>query len=593
MYLGDTIEDATIAFAWNTFGALGQSITRATDGTIKVRRLDDGTDCTGTSVTDTEDTPDTGIHECIIDTNDNANYTTGNDYAVWLDGAVIDGQTVNATLAIFSIENRSIGSPISLDSGTATIAGMLTKMADDNAGADFDAETDSLNKIQTAVASGFPTAVVATAENFTTPAAATSGSFTDTALDNGVYLQVAGNGGPAVGGFGMNMDLTFALGTDRTAATVFVNAKEDLAGVVLVWAWNYLTSTWDQISDANTGISGTSDADYTYILLPRHQEVSTGDVNIRFTSTSTQANKYLYLDQVLVTGVSVGATFTPAEIAQAVWEQELGDIHAANADAAGHIVKDIFIVQGDLASVDITSPTIIFTLNSNAVGIADAYNGMLILIEDATDGHYETRRIINYTAGRVATVDRAFGFTPAAADHYEICGTSYGNTNVTAIDSTAQRATDLAEIAQYLFANSVTLTDIIADNSVIAQSLATSGDISGYVNTTDTQQAIRDAISDIPTVGQGDISVDHDTGGTDNLAYKTAAGAGIDNAIVRAYLTTDYDAGSRTEAFVKGTTTTTTTGRWSNTMRLDAGDYTFEFSKQGAYGPDTTEQAVS
>ena len=90
-YLGDLVEDACVRFWWNTNDSDGASITRATDGTIKVRRGSDGTDCTGTSVTDSEDTPDTGIHECIIDTSDNANYTTGDEYVVWLDGAVIDG----------------------------------------------------------------------------------------------------------------------------------------------------------------------------------------------------------------------------------------------------------------------------------------------------------------------------------------------------------------------------------------------------------------------------------------------------------------------------------------------------------------------
>lgn len=105
-YEGDIAEDATIAFGWSTNDVDGSSITRATDGTIKVRRLDDGTDATGTSVTDSEDTPDTGLHECIIDTSDNANYTVGDDYTVWLDGAVIGEATVNAVLATFSIENR-------------------------------------------------------------------------------------------------------------------------------------------------------------------------------------------------------------------------------------------------------------------------------------------------------------------------------------------------------------------------------------------------------------------------------------------------------------------------------------------------------
>lgn len=41
----------------------------------------------------------------------------------------------------------NVGTAISLDGGTATLAGMLTKMADDNAGADFDAARHSLAEI--------------------------------------------------------------------------------------------------------------------------------------------------------------------------------------------------------------------------------------------------------------------------------------------------------------------------------------------------------------------------------------------------------------------------------------------------------------
>lgn len=104
-YLGDLAEDQSVTFAWNTFDAGGASVTRATDGTVKVRR-DDGTDCTGSSVTDSEDTPDTGIHEITINTSDSANFAVGYDYTVWVDGAVVDGQIVNAALATFSIENR-------------------------------------------------------------------------------------------------------------------------------------------------------------------------------------------------------------------------------------------------------------------------------------------------------------------------------------------------------------------------------------------------------------------------------------------------------------------------------------------------------
>ena len=53
----------------------------------------------------------------------------------------------HTTGTTFGALATSIGTPIALDSGTASIAGMLTKMADDNAGATFDATHDSLNKI--------------------------------------------------------------------------------------------------------------------------------------------------------------------------------------------------------------------------------------------------------------------------------------------------------------------------------------------------------------------------------------------------------------------------------------------------------------
>ena len=63
-------------------------------------------------MTDTEDFDSlTGIHVLTIDTNndtgDSGFWVTGADYSVVLVGAVIDGQTVNAPLCHFSIENRN------------------------------------------------------------------------------------------------------------------------------------------------------------------------------------------------------------------------------------------------------------------------------------------------------------------------------------------------------------------------------------------------------------------------------------------------------------------------------------------------------
>ena len=109
----------------------------------------------------------------------------------------------------------------------------------------------------------------------------------------------------------------------------------------------------------------------------------------------------------------------------------------------------------------------------------------------------------------------------------------------------------------------------------------------------DTLETLSDQLDAIPTVGDGAIQVNHDTGGADNLAYKTAAGAGIDNATVRAFLKSDYDAGNRSAAYVKGLTETTVDGEWLRDMWLDAATYTFVFEKQGIYGPDTVEATIS
>jgi len=108
-WLGDYKEDDTVYFLWSTNDADGASVTRATDGTVQVYK-DNGVAQSTAGVTDTEDFDSlTGIHACTIDLSADAFYATGADYAVVLAGATIDGQTVNAVLAHFSIENRYKG----------------------------------------------------------------------------------------------------------------------------------------------------------------------------------------------------------------------------------------------------------------------------------------------------------------------------------------------------------------------------------------------------------------------------------------------------------------------------------------------------
>ena len=107
VYLGDFAEDAVVNFKWNTFDSAGASITRLGSDNIHVYKDDATGTEVQTGVTDSKDFDSlTGVHHCKIDLSAAVFYAVGADYTVVLKGDSIDGQTVNAVLAHFSIENR-------------------------------------------------------------------------------------------------------------------------------------------------------------------------------------------------------------------------------------------------------------------------------------------------------------------------------------------------------------------------------------------------------------------------------------------------------------------------------------------------------
>jgi len=120
--LGDFATGSTVRIPWNTNGSNGASITRATDGTIKIYKDSSTTERSSSAgITDSEDFDGrTGLHVCAIDLSDNTDagfYASGHDYFVVVAGAVVDGQTVNPCIGTFSIQNRYAAA-----SGTAPTA---------------------------------------------------------------------------------------------------------------------------------------------------------------------------------------------------------------------------------------------------------------------------------------------------------------------------------------------------------------------------------------------------------------------------------------------------------------------------------------
>ncbi len=114
-YLGDFAEDATIYVMFNTFSSDDPSasvtITNFINTDVHIHK-DDGltqrNNAAGITVSVDFDGI-TGSHMIKIDTSDNTVagfWVTGSDYFVRIEGTTIDGATINAVVAHFSIENR-------------------------------------------------------------------------------------------------------------------------------------------------------------------------------------------------------------------------------------------------------------------------------------------------------------------------------------------------------------------------------------------------------------------------------------------------------------------------------------------------------
>lgn len=243
--------------------------------------------------------------------------------------ATVDAKNVPAIMFIgkAGIEHLdSIGTPVALDSGTATLAGMLTKMADDNGGASFDATNDSLNKIKTTVVAGVAATLTATVSTETT-GTLVSGTYASTALSNGTYYIAApvtpavAESGTTGSPFGLNVSLTYgAAATQQVASVTIRGYYSNATGTgryCNVYAYNYTTAAWDMLSDSITRMNhATTNQNYTYTLLSSHRKAD-GEIKIGFKSPSVTTGDRLNIDQCIVNVATASAS--AAEIADAVW----------------------------------------------------------------------------------------------------------------------------------------------------------------------------------------------------------------------------------------------------------------------------------
>ncbi len=135
-YLGDYATSSTVQAWLNTFDGNGASLTSTMTAASNMRVYKDGSTTERASTNGYALTKDfdsvTGIVYCAVDTSDNTDvgfFAAGHDYAIVIQGATINAQTVSVVLATFSIANRTpqvnmtqiLGTPVS----TPATAGIL------------------------------------------------------------------------------------------------------------------------------------------------------------------------------------------------------------------------------------------------------------------------------------------------------------------------------------------------------------------------------------------------------------------------------------------------------------------------------------
>ena len=129
-YYGDFPEDFTgIKIPFNTFDsndpAASVTITNLADADIKVHKDGSLTQIVTDGATVVIDFDSiTGNHMITIDTSVHADYSTGSEYAVRIEGTTVDAGTINAWVGAFSIERA--GGTLELLKGATGLAAIDT-----------------------------------------------------------------------------------------------------------------------------------------------------------------------------------------------------------------------------------------------------------------------------------------------------------------------------------------------------------------------------------------------------------------------------------------------------------------------------------
>lgn len=327
----------------------------------------------------------TGLNHVLIDLSSDVFYVANANYDVVITTGTIAGDsTVGRVVATFSIENRSLQKALSVISNIAGGASAPSVAPE--------------------------SAVLTTGSEVNTYLSAVN-------LDGG-YHEVSDVAGA------MDFYYQFDVSSNRLAASVAMNGrlegKDDLIGV---YAWNWLTSTWNQIGSMIGGSVGAPDGVVVFTVLSDH------------TGTGADSGK------VRIRGLGTGLTGSTMFLDRAVVR------HATNPVSA----QTVGTINDTLAST-----TVFVTDLSEATGIWD--DALITFTSGALKG--SSRIIATYVSGTI-TLDEALITAPTDNDTFVI---SHGHQHTTTqIGQSVRLEMDTNSIALAALLANLGIVDTIVD----------------------------------------------------------------------------------------------------------------------------------
>ena len=313
----------------------------------------------------------------------------------------------NLAQADFEIQCENLSVNTVQVGGTTQTAGDLKGTLGNSVLTNLSADIQS---VLAAVASTGPVAAVAAAGSALT-GTVVSGTYADTQTLNGTLWLVSG-------------DATDPASVEITGTSAALSHPDnlDIYGYTHVtgspgtkwsdvFAWNYNTAAYDQISSPGNRISGTAGTTVTHYSFPLNNNHigNTGAWKVKITANNALVTTELGIDLLQYQYRPMGNSLS--DIAQAVHSYLMD-----SADIEGSFSEYIRYIYGAFHGYVTTGTS---TTQINIAGlpaIAHLYEGYAIQIHNESAGYKETKRIISMDNAGNLVLDSALSWTPNPGD---------------------------------------------------------------------------------------------------------------------------------------------------------------------------------